>query len=294
MATSNAVPPIPTLEESYAYCARLARSHYENFTITSWLTPQKLRPALQTIYAFCRHTDDLGDEASGDRTALLNHWRNELSLVYTGSPTHPVMVALQDVVHRFEIPDAPFNKLIRANEMDQESGVFQTYDDLLIYCDHSANPVGRMVLRVLGDRTEESSRLSDATCTALQLANFWQDVKRDRDKGRLYIPLDDIHRFNYSTEELAAGIANQAFRDLMRFEVERAQALFIQGLELVDRLHGMPKLDVALFSRGGMTVLDSIRAQNYDVLSKRPTVTKSRKLILLATTGARLAMRTSL
>ena len=290
MALSHASAKPPSLAESYAYCADLARSHYENFTVISRFTPRQHRPALEAVYAFCRHTDDLGDEAEGDRLALLDEWEAELTLAYTGEPTHPIMVALQDTIRRAAIPEEPFRKLIEANRMDQGSGRFETYADVLHYCDHSANPVGRMVLYVLGKATEENMRLSDATCTALQLANFWQDVARDYAMGRIYIPLEDIRAFGCTEEQIANGVTDKAFRDLMRCEVDRAQELFEEGLPLAARLGGRAGLAIALFSKGGMRVLDAIRKQDYDVLSRRPVVTRSRKLWLIVSTAARLTV----
>ena len=290
MALSHAAAPPPSLAESYAYCADLARSNYENFTVISRFTPRQRQPALEAVYAFCRHTDDLGDEAQGDRLALLDEWEAELSLAYSSEPTHPIMVALQDTIRRAHIPEELFRRLIEANRMDQGSGRFETYADVLHYCDHSANPVGRMVLHVLGSATEENVRLSDATCTALQLANFWQDVARDYAMGRIYVPLEDMRAFGCTEEQIANGVANKAFRDLMRFEVDRAQALFEEGLPLATRLSGRAKLVVGLFSKGGMRVLDAIRKQEYDVLGKRPVVTHSRKLWLILSTSARLAL----
>ncbi len=308
MAVFHATAQPPSLAESYAYCADLARSHYENFTVISRFTPRRHRSALEAIYAFCRHTDDLGDEAAGDRLTLLDEWDAELSRALTPAssagqapalsqgergpegPTHPIMVALQDVVRRCRIPEEPFRKLIEANRMDQGSGRFETYGDVLHYCDHSANPVGRMVLHVLGAATEENVRLSDATCTALQLANFWQDVARDYAMGRIYIPLEDMRAFGCTEGQIADGVADGAFRDLMRFEVDRAQALFEEGLPLATRLSGRARLAVALFSRGGLRVLDAIRNQGYDVLSNRPTVTRSRKMWLILSTAARLTV----
>ncbi len=288
-ATSRAAGPTPSLDEAYAHCAAIAKGHYENFSVATWLLPRTLRPYFHAVYAFCRHTDDLGDEAGGDRTQLLDAWERELDTAYRGTPTNLIMVALQDVISRFEIPDEPFRRLIQANRMDQGKVRFQTYDDLLHYCDHSATPVGRMVLAVLGDKTEESGRLSDATCTALQLANFWQDVSRDYAMGRIYIPLADMEAFGYTEEELKGGVANDAFRNLMRSEVQRAQELFERGLPLAGRLSGRVRLDVALFSKGGMRVLEAIRQQDYDVLSHRPTVGTGRKLWLALSTAVRLA-----
>ncbi len=281
------------VREAYKHCEQLARSHYENFTVGSWLLPRTLRPHIFAVYAFCRRTDDLGDEAPGDRLALLNDWEAELSLCYGGQPTDPVMVALQDTIRRFDIPAEPFTRLIEANRMDQRQRRYSTYDDLLHYCSHSAEPVGRMVLYVLGYRDSARQALSDATCTALQLANFWQDVHRDYRMGRVYIPQEDMSRFGYSEEELAAGVVNDHFRSLMRFQVDRAEALFRQGLPLQKLLHGRARLDIALFSMGGLAVLAAIRRQNYDVLSRRPVVTRSRKLWLMLCTMARLAVSRS-
>ena len=291
MASAAEAPlSAPSLSEAYLHCARTARTHYENFTVVSWLLPRKLRPHFHAVYAFCRSTDDLGDEAAGDRLTLLDEWARELDRCYTGSPSHPVMVALQDTVRRFDIPDAPFRKLIEANRMDQRLHRHPTYHDLLHYCEHSANPVGHMVLYLLGHRDEERQRLSDATCTALQLANFWQDVRRDWEMGRIYLPLEDLDRFGYSEADLERGLVNGPFRALIRFEVDRAEALFHQGLPLVERLRGRARLDVALFSKGGLAVLKAIRRQDYDVLSHRPTVTSSRKVWLIFSTALRMAV----
>ncbi len=287
-STDRATPSPPSIQEAYRHCARIARTHYENFTVVSWFLPRELRPHIHAVYSFCRHTDDLGDKAPGDRLAQLDEWEQELELCYSGSPSHPIMVALQDTVRRFDIPDVPFRKLIEANRMDQRQRRYPTYQDLLRYCDHSANPVGHMVLYLFGHRDEERQRLSDATCTALQLANFWQDVARDRDIGRIYLPLEDLARFGYTEQELHWGVVNDQFRQLMRFEVDRAEELFHTGLALVDQLDGLLRLDVALFSKGGLAVLDAIRRRKYDVLDHRPTVPKAKKLWLMATTAVRL------
>ncbi|MEX2598568.1 MAG: squalene synthase HpnC [Dehalococcoidia bacterium] len=289
-ANSHATADPRSLQEAYAYCTRLAKSHYENFSVGSFLMPRALRAPLYTVYAFCRHTDDLGDEAEGNRLALLDQWEQDLDRCYVGVPDHPILLALQNVIQQHGIPDAPFRKLIQANRIDQGGGRFQTYEDVLRYCDHSANPVGHMVLYVAGEATQENMRLSDATCTALQLANFWQDVRRDHAMGRIYLPLEDMARFGYTEGALAALRVNNAFRQLMRFEVDRAQALFEEGLPLVGRLSGRLRLDLALFSKGGLRVLQAIREQDYDVLAKRPVVTSKRKLWLTLSTAVRLAV----
>ena len=187
------------------------------------------------------------------------------------------------------MPLSPFLKLVEANRMDQRIQRYPAYDDLLHYCDHSANPVGRMVLSVFGYNDEERQRLSDATCTALQLANFWQDVRRDFDMGRIYLPLEDMERFGYSEGELQAGVVNDRFRRLMAFEVDRARELFRVGVKLVDMVDGELRVDLKLFTMGGMSVLDAIEKQDYDVLSSRPVVSKARKLRLMASATVRLA-----
>lgn len=289
-AAAASAPP-PALADAHAHCARMAREHYENFSVVSWLAPARFRRDLQAVYAFCRATDDLGDEADGDRLALLDEWEAQLSLAYSGEPAHPVMIALQDVIRRAEIPPEPFRKLIQANRIDQGSGRFETYADLLRYCDHSANPVGRIVLHVLGEASDENVRLSDATCAALQLANFWQDVARDYRIGRVYIPQEDLRAFGCAEERIAEGVADDAFLAMMRFEVDRAAALFAEGAPLANRLRGRAKLAVALFGKGGMRVLDAIREQNYDTLAKRPVVTRPRKAWLALATALRIAAR---
>jgi len=278
------------LEEAHRYCARLARSHYENFTVGSLLLPRDKRRHVYAIYGFCRFVDDLGDEASGDRLELLQCWEEELTLCYSGTPHHPIMLALQETIRASDIPQEPFLKLIEANRMDQRQRRYATYQELLHYCDHSANPVGRLVLYLFDYRDAERQRLSDYTCTALQLANFWQDVARDYRKGRVYIPQEDMERFGYTEEELGRGVVNASFRRLMAFQVDRAQELFRRGMPLIDMVRGVVKLDVALFSAGGLEVLNSIRRQEYDVLSRRPALSRGRKAWLLVSTWLRMRL----
>lgn len=281
--------PTTSLDEAYAYCEGLARSRYENFSVVTRFLPRRLRRAMYSVYAFCRHTDDLGDEAEGDRLALLDEWEDDLRRTVDGAPRHPILQALQRTIEEHAMPLSPFLKLVEANRMDQRIQRYPAYDDLLHYCDHSANPVGRMVLSVFGYNDEERQRLSDATCTALQLANFWQDVRRDFDMGRIYLPLEDMARFDYSESELQAGVVNDRFRSLMAFEVDRARELFREGVKLVDMVDGELRVDLKLFTMGGMSVLDAIEKQDYDVLSSRPVVSKARKLRLMASATVRLA-----
>ena len=279
-----------SVAEAYERCERLARTHYENFTVGSRLLPADKRRHFYAIYAFCRFVDDLGDEFEGDRLRALDYWEEEVEACFSGVPSHPYMVAVQDTIRSFDIPREPFLRLIEANRMDQTTKRYATYADLEHYCRHSANPVGHLVLYVCGYRDEERQRLSDFTCTALQLANFWQDVARDYAMGRIYIPREDMERFGYTEEELARGTVTDGFRRLMAFEVGRAQELFHRGLPLVDRIDGALKLDVALFSKGGLSVLNSIERQGYDVLSRRPVVGRAKKLRLLISTLLKLKL----
>jgi squalene synthase HpnC len=284
------IPGGCSVEEAYDRCERLAKTHYENFTVGSWFLPPDNRQHFYAIYAFCRFVDDLGDEFRGNRAQALDFWEQDLELCYGGTPKHPYMVALQQTIRSFDIPQEPFVKLIQANRMDQSNTRYPTYRDLELYCHHSANPVGHLVLYVCGYRDQDRQRLSDYTCTALQLANFWQDASRDFAMGRIYIPLEDMASFGYSEEELARGTVTEGFRSLMAFEVERARDLFRKGLKLVDTLDGRLKLDVALFSVGGMKVLDAIERQNYDVLSRRPEVSKATKIRLMLSTMLKLRL----
>ncbi len=227
-------------EEAIAYCARLTASHYENFSVVTWLTPRDLRPAFAAVYAFCRWSDDLGDEV-GDRQkarALLAWWRGELQALYNGEARHPVMIALADVVRAFAIPIGPFEALISAFEQDQEVLDYETYPQLLDYCTRSANPVGHLVLYLGRVFNAENAALADCTCTGLQLANFWQDVARDLAIGRLYLPREDREIFGVTDEDLRALRFTTGFADLLRFEVERARRWLRDGWPLVERMPG--------------------------------------------------------
>lgn len=277
-------------EEGYARCARLAKTHYENFTVGSWLLPRDKRHHVYAIYAFCRFVDDLGDEFQSDRLAALDEWERDLRACYEGSPSHPYLVALRQTIQELDIPIDPFLRLIEANRMEQRLSRYRTYEDIDYYCQHSANPVGHLVLYAFGYRDEHRQRLSDYTCTALQLANFWQDVARDFAMGRLYIPQEDLERFGYSENQLARREVSGQFRSLMAYEVDRARDLFKRGMGLVDELEGRLKLDVALFSKGGMKVLDAIEAEDYDVLSKRPSLSKATKLRMMVGTTVKLKL----
>jgi squalene synthase HpnC len=273
----------PTLEEAREYCARLARSHYENFSVASWFLPEHLRQHFFNVYAYCRISDDLGDEV-GDTAAsleLLDQWQQELDACYQGSPKHPVFVALADTVKQFDIPKHEFSDLLIAFRQDQTVTRFGTFDDVLAYCRYSANPVGHLVLYLCGYRDADRQRLSDFTCTALQLANFWQDVTVDYAKGRIYLPLEDLRRFDVSESDIAGKQNTPAFCAMMKFEVERAQDWFHQGLPLISQVDKELAIDLDLFSRGGQEILRAIAKQDYAVLGNRPAISKLRKLALV-------------
>lgn len=257
-----------------------AKTHYENFTVGSLLLPRHLRRHVHILYAYCRYVDDLGDEAVGDRSALLDDWERDLERCFSGQPQHPLLQDLQGTIQAFELPVGPFLRLIEANRIDQRVHRYNTFDALLHYCEHSANPVGHLFLALLGYHDARRKRLADATCTALQLTNFWQDVAKDYAMGRVYIPEEDLRRFGVTESTLAAGVATSAFRSLMEFECERTRTLFAQGLPLADTVRGRAKVDVRLFTFGGLSVLDRLRAVDYDVFTRRPVVTAAQKLRL--------------
>ena len=279
----------PTLEEARAWCKRLAETHYENFHVASWFLPKKLRPHFHSIYAYCRVSDDLGDE-TGNREqslALLDLWGREVDACYRGETRHPVFVALAETIRECEIPKEPFADLLVAFRQDQSKTRFATMAEVLEYCRYSANPVGRLVLYVCGYRDAERFALSDHTCSALQLANFWQDVREDYARDRIYFPRDDMQRFGVDEATIASATFTPAFRELMRYEVEYARKMFAQGMPLIGMVDRDLALDLDLFSRGGLEVLTAIEQQNYDVLRARPSISKQRKaaLLLRALTG---------
>lgn len=274
----------PSLAEAREYCARLARTHYENFSVASWFLPRRLRQHFFNVYAYCRISDNLGDEV-GDSAAsleLLDQWEHELDACYDGSPKHPVFVALAETVRRFEIPKHEFLDLLTAFRRDQTVTRFETFDDVLGYCHYSANPVGHLVLYLCGYRDAERQHLSDFTCTALQLANFWQDVSVDYAKDRIYLPLEDLRHFGVTEDDIANNQNTPAFRQMMKFEVERARDCFRQGLPLVGKVDRELAIDLDLFSRGGLEILNAIEKQDFALLGNRPAISKSRKLALVA------------
>jgi squalene synthase HpnC len=279
------------IPQAQAYTRWLATHHYENFHVVSFLLPKRLHQDFYNVYAYCRWADDLGDEIgdTAESLRLLSWWRGELEAMYAGRSKHPVFVALATTVERHRIPKQPFDDLIRAFEQDQTVTRYRNWDELFDYCRCSANPVGRLVLYLGGYSDAKRQRLSDATCTALQLANFWQDVTVDLIKDRVYLPLDVLERHGYTLQELCARRFTPGFREAMREVVAKARDLFEQGLPLVGMVDRRLALDLDLFSRGGMRVLDKIAAQDYDVLKARPAIGKAERVRLLVASLARLA-----
>ena len=274
----------PPLDAAQDYCRRLARSHYENFSVASWFLPERLRQHFFNVYAYCRISDDLGDEVGNPSASLelLDQWQSELDACYAGSPKHPVFVALAVTVRVFDIPKSEFSNLLKAFRQDQTVARYETFHDLLGYCQYSANPVGHLVLYLCGYRDEGGQQLSDYTCTALQLANFWQDVSVDYGKGRIYLPMADLRQYGVSEQDIAAQRNTPEFCRLMAFEVGRTREWFERGLPLVKQVDRELAIDLDLFSRGGMEILGAIERQGYAVLGHRPSISKMRKLALVA------------
>jgi squalene synthase HpnC len=285
LPAAYAIPPsAPSLSEAQAYCCHLARTHYENFSVATWFLPKHLRQDFLNVYAYCRISDDLGDEV-GDATAslaLLDEWESQLDACYAGTPRHPVFVALAQTVRKFDIPKHEFSDLLKAFRQDQTITRFETFNDLLAYCRYSANPVGHLVLYLCGYHDTDRQQLSDYTCTALQLANFWQDVSVDYAKGRIYLPLEDLRCYSVSEEDLAQNRNTPAFCEMMKFEVKRAREWFDRGLPLIKKVDNQLAVDLDLFSRGGQEILNAIERQRFAVLGRRPVISKPRKLALVA------------
>jgi squalene synthase HpnC len=274
--------PAFSLAQARSYCGRLTRTHYENFTVASLLLPRRLLPHFHAVYAYCRWADDLADEVDEGPRALelLHWWRQELLACYEGKARHPVMVALRPTIRRFRIPPQPFLDLLLAFEQDQRVKRYETFEQLLGYCRNSANPVGRLVLYLCEAFDAERADLSDCICTALQLANFWQDVARDHAIGRVYLPAEDRRRFGYEDTDLEAHRFTPAFAELMRFEVDRARKLFQRGAPLVPLMPAAYRADIDLFLRGGLAILRKIEQCGYNVWAARPALARWEKAAL--------------
>ena len=277
--------------DALAYTRWLATHHYENFHVVSFLLPKHLHQDFYNVYAFCRWADDLGDEI-GDREEslrLLKWWRGELHAMYSGQASHPVFVALAGTAEKYDLPIDPFDDLITAFEQDQVVGRYEDWAGVFGYCRNSANPVGRLILYLCGYRDAERQRLSDATCTALQLSNFWQDVSVDLLKDRVYMPLSVLCKHGYSLEDLLARRETPAYQAVMKELVEETRRLFVEGLPLIGMVDRRLALDLDLFSRGGMRVLDKIERMEYRTLLRRPAIGKVERAGLLLRSLLRLA-----
>jgi len=298
LAAANSWPP--TVQMAFAPARdsvsaqmrtwQLAHTHYENFSVVSALLPRRLRQDFCNIYAFCRIADDLGDEIADRDTSLrlLERFRKATVDLYAGKAATVVFCALESTVAKYDIPIQPFLDLIDAFEQDQRVDRYQTYSELADYCRRSADPVGRLVLYVGGYRDEVRQQLSDATCTALQLVNFWQDVRRDlSDRNRIYLPRETMDQFKVTEEQLHAGRCDEAYRRCIRFEVDRAEGLFNRGAALLPMLDQAVRPQVALFGQGGRAILRAIRDADYDTLTSRPVVSRWQKgqLVLRGLTG---------
>jgi squalene synthase HpnC len=278
-------------DEALQYTRWLATHHYENFQVVSFLLPKRLHQDFYNVYSFCRWADDLGDEIGDTQESLklLAWWRGELQAMYRGEARHPVFVALRDTAARHQLPIDPFDNLIAAFEQDQTVTRYRDFAQLFEYCRFSANPVGRLVLGLCGYRDAERYELSDATCTALQLANFWQDVIVDLQKDRVYLPLDVLGRHGYPIEDLFARRFDARFASAMAEAVDVARELFFKGLPLAGRVDRRLAIDLELFSRGGLKVLEKIEQQGYDVLRARPAISKTERVGLLLAAVTRRA-----
>jgi squalene synthase HpnC len=280
--TRTISPGTPSLDEAFRICSELTQSHYENFPVASLFLPQEKRPYVQSIYAFSRIADDFADELARpreDRLRDLDDWEEGLLKCYRGEAEHPVFVALGDTVRKLDIPQEPLKDLLNAFRQDVTVNRYQSFEELLGYCRCSANPVGRLVLVIFGYRDEELFRLSDKICTALQLANFWQDLSVDRGKDRLYVPLEDMARFGVSIPAWREGRAEEGFAPLMKFEIARTRALFYEGAELLKLVERDLRLELSLIWLGGMTILRKEEKDCRALLGARP------RLSLLEKTG---------
>src|SRR6204780_5310388 len=272
--------------EAERYTRWLATHHYENFNVVSWLLPRELHQHFYNVYAYCRWADEFGDEVANSARALqlLDAWEDELKLIYAADgpgPSHPVLIALRETIRAKNIPITPFSDLLRAFRQDQTVKRYATWDEVLGYCVYSANPVGRLVLYLCGYRDAGRQKMSDATCTALQLANFWQDVSRDLEKGRIYIPLEELSKHGLTEDDIVSRRFDSRYVALMKSLIARTRELFDAGMPLTQRVDAGLRTDIELFSRGGIAILDAIEASGYNTLSHRPSLSKWTKVHLL-------------
>jgi squalene synthase HpnC len=272
MTAADAAAAAERLARAHALCRRTALGHYENFPVGSWLLPARLRPAVHAVYAFARGADDFADEPehAADRLERLDRWEAWLGRAAHGEAEHPVFLALADTLRRHALPLQPFRDLLTAFRMDARGTRYRTWEDLLGYCRLSANPVGRLILRLFGYDDVRRDALSDALCTALQLTNFWQDLGIDLRRGRFYLPSEDLERFGIAEGDLLNGSGGAPLRDLLALEVRRTRELFAAALALPHHLAPPLSWEVRAISAGGRRILDRLEAGGFDPLARRP------------------------
>lgn len=276
--------PDNAADKAFEYCERVAREHYENFPVASMFLPRERRPYIAAIYAFARLADDMADEGTmspEQRLEALEAWEDKLGRCYRGRADHPVFVALAETASAKQIPQQLFADLLAAFRMDVTRSRYETFSQIIGYCRLSANPIGRLVLHVFDDADDSTMPLSDHICTALQLANFWQDTSRDVQKGRIYVPLEDLEAFRYTEAEFLRGVEDDRFHDLMRFQVERTRKLFIEGKPLIMRVTPQLRFELRLTWNGGMAILKKIERERYALFTSRPHLTWVDKISIL-------------
>jgi len=273
-----------SVDDAFEYCEQLTRSHYENFPVASFFLPRDKRKYVAAIYAFARTADDFADEPGmtpAERIEAINDWDEQLLLSRNVSPRHPVFIALSKTIERFEIPVELLRNLLQAFRSDVTTNRYETFEQVLQYCQYSANPVGRLVLLLFNYRSEELMAYSDSICTALQLANFWQDLSVDLQKNRVYLPQEDFRRFRYAEERLLAREYNNEFRNLMAFQVKRTEELFRKGKPLLSEVGKDLALELRLTWNGGMRILQKVAELKYNTLTRRPMLTGFDKAVVL-------------
>lgn len=284
MTTTIAAAPTGfSLDAAFDYCRDVAH-HYENFPVGSIMLPREMRRYFYSIYAFARTADDYADEpgyADEERLRLLAEWEDELALATQGRSQHPVFIALAETVRKFNLPTQLFRDLLTAFRSDVTTHRYDTFEDVLSYCRCSANPIGRLILRLFDYRSPELDQWSDDICTALQLANFWQDLSLDLSRGRIYIAQEDLQRFDYSVAELLGRDYNDRFIKLLRYQVDRTQQLFYRGRPLCKWVGGRLSLELRAVWLGGMRILEKIDRNGYNVFDCRPIITALDKLTLV-------------
>ena len=284
---SRNLPPLGcSVAQAERYTRWLATHHYENFGVVSWLLPRGLHQHFYNVYAYCRWSDDIGDEIQDPARSLelFRAWEEDLRHCWRHGeqPLHPVFIALRETVREKHTPLKLYIDLLRAFRQDQKVHRYATWDAVLNYCVYSANPVGRLVLHLCGYQDEQRQKLSDYTCTALQLANFWQDVGRDLEKDRIYIPLEELTKHGLSEDDIVARRFDKRYVALMQTLIARTREMFGNGLPLADRVDSHLRTDIELFSRGGIAILNAIEASGYNTLSRRPALSKWTKASILA------------